>query len=294
MVSQIINEDLLKITQTNLQKSKRGQLEVSQRIQASNRRQLPFIHFIQEPMVIHGRAAWQPTSCKKFGVQINPRTLIYTDINRPAWFVESLSNSDITVVQTTINNRSTLLVSLYLDITWIKVIPDSLQKVTRYAEDKRLGIIIAADTNCHSSLFGPSTNKRGEQLELFIAKYKLNVENNSHIPTYESRGAETCIDVTLTARLGVSIADWEVNREYNGSDHNSIEYKLKVDKIKVEPQWLWAKADWELFATEMEKCLITETKFVLDQKECDNMVNHFYNTIDKALKVAVPLSLIHI
>ena len=87
-------------------------------------------------------------------------------------------------------------------------------------------------------MFGPSTNKRGEQLELFIAKYKLNVENNSHIPTYESRGAETCIDVTLTARLGVSIADWEVNREYNGSDHNSIEYKLKVDIIKVEPQWL--------------------------------------------------------
>ena len=99
---------------------KQGQLEVSQRIQASNRRQLPFIHFIQEPMVIHERAAWQPTSCKKFGVQRNPRTLIYTDINRPAWFVESLSNSDITVIQTTINNRSTLLVSLYLDITWIK------------------------------------------------------------------------------------------------------------------------------------------------------------------------------
>ena len=83
-------------------------------------------------MVIHERAAWQPTPCKIFGVQRNPRTLIYTDINRPAWFVESLSNSDITVVQTTINNRSTLLVSLYLDITWVKVIPvpDSLHKVT--------------------------------------------------------------------------------------------------------------------------------------------------------------------
>ena len=97
MVSHIIKEDLLKVTQMNLQKSKQGQLEVSRRIQASNKKQLPFIHFVQEPMVIHGRAAWQPTSCKKFGVQRNPRTLIYTDINRPAWFVESLSNSDITV-----------------------------------------------------------------------------------------------------------------------------------------------------------------------------------------------------
>ena len=141
-----------------------------------------------------------------------------------------------------------------------------MHKVLRYAEDKRLGIIIGADTNCHSTLFGPSSNKRGEQFELFIAQYKLNVENNSHIPTYESRGTGTCIDVTLTARLGVSATDWEVNREYNGSDHNSIEYKLKVDKIKVEPQWLWAKADWDLFAAEIDKHLITETKFILDQK----------------------------
>ena len=73
-------------------------------------------------------------------------------------------------------------------------------------------------------------------------------------------------------------------------DHNSIEYKLKVDKIKVEPQWIWAKADWDLFAIEVNKHLITETKFILDQKECDNMVNHLYNTIDKTLKVAVPKS----
>ena len=154
----------------NLQKSKMGQQEVSRKIQLLNKKRTLFIFFIQEPMVVHGRAVWQPTSCKRFGVQINPRTLIYTDSDRQAWFVESLSNSDITVIQTCINKRSTLLVSVYLDITWIQVIPDALQKVVKYAEEKRLGIIIAADTNCHSSLYGLSTNKRGEQIELFIAK----------------------------------------------------------------------------------------------------------------------------
>ena len=208
-------EDTLQVIQTNLQKSKMGQLEVSRKIHDLNKKQLPFIYFVQEPMVTHGRAAWQPSSCKRFGVQSNPRTLIYTDINRQASYVESLSTPDITVIQITLNRKSTLLVSVYLDITWVKVIPDSLHKVLRYAEDNRLGILIAADTNSHSSLFGPSTNRRGEQMELFIAKYKLTVENNSHIPTYESRGAATCIDVTLTARLGVSVFEWEVNRNYN-------------------------------------------------------------------------------
>ena len=97
MLYLVIKEVLLEVTQTNLQKSKQGQLEVSRKIQVSNKKQLPFVHFIQEPMVIHQRAAWQPTSCKKFGIQKNPRTLIYTDLNRPAWFVESLSSPDITL-----------------------------------------------------------------------------------------------------------------------------------------------------------------------------------------------------
>ena len=240
---------ILQVTQVNLQKSKLGQLEVSRKIQVKNKNQLPFIFFIQEPMVTQNKAAWQPVGCKRFGVQKKPRALIYSDLSRQSWFiVETLSTPDIAVIQTTIKKCSTLLVSVYLDINWIQVIPEALHKVLRYAEDKRLGIIIAADTNCHSSLFGPSTNKRGKQLELFIAKYKLNIENNSHTPTYESRGAATCIDVTLTARLGVSVVDWEVNREFNGSDHNSIEFKMIVDKIKLEPQWIWAKANWELFA----------------------------------------------
>ena len=141
-------------------------------------------------MVTNGRAVWQPNSCKKLSVTNSPRTAIYTDINSPFWFVQSSSTPDITVVHTIINKKSTLLLSVYLDITWVQVITDALHKVMRYAEDKRLGVLMAADTNCQSILFGPSTNKRGEQLELFIARYMLQVENDSHIPTYESRGAE--------------------------------------------------------------------------------------------------------
>ena len=156
-------------------------------------------------MVINGRPAWQPSSCKRFGVNNKPRTLIYTITTSKACYMESLSSPDITVIQTCINRKSTLLLSVYLDKNWIQVIPKELHRVMKYAEEKRLGILIAGDTNCHSSLFGPSTNKRGEQLELFIAKYKLQIENNSHIPTYESRGAATCIDITLTAGLGVSV-----------------------------------------------------------------------------------------
>ena len=59
----------------------------------------------------------------------------------------------------------------------------------RYVEVKSLGEILAADTNCHSSSFGPTTNKRGEQLEFFISQYNINIEK-SYLPIYESRGAK--------------------------------------------------------------------------------------------------------
>ena len=160
----------------------------------------------------------------------------------------------------------------------------------KYAEDKNLGILIAADTNCHSSLFGPSTNRRGEQLKLFIAKYKLHIENNSHIPTYESRGAAICIDITLTSRLGVSVQNWEVHRDFHGSDHNSIEFKLDIDKVTVDPQWIWSRADWGSFSSEIENNLIVQSKYVITQRECDNMVNALYNKVNKALEKAVPKS----
>ena len=90
--------------------------------------------------------------------------------------------------------------------------------------------------------------------------------------------------------MGVSVQNWEVNRDFNGSDHNSIEFNLATDKIILEPQWIWAQANWDLFSSEIETNLVTQAKYVITQRECDNIVNALYNTISKALEIAVPKS----
>ena len=199
----------IEVLQVNLQKAKLAQVEIGRQIKHFNKNSTPFICFIQEPKVEKGKHSWQPNSCKKYSCAPNPRMVVYTDNNRTAWALESLNTRDITAIQTKINNKSVIVASVYLDITCIKVIPDSLEKLMRYAEDKGLGVILCIDSNCHSQLFDPSTNKRGEALELFIAKYNLQVENTCHTPTYESRGAKTCIDITLTTRLSVSVTNWQ-------------------------------------------------------------------------------------
>ena len=102
-------------------------------------------------------------------------TVIYTSNHLNAWFIESLSTGDFTVIQAKIKSRETLIVSGYLDITLNTVIPDSLTAIMAYAQNKRLAILLCIDSNCHSSSFGLDNNKRGDMLDDFIAAHNLKI-----------------------------------------------------------------------------------------------------------------------
>ena len=118
----------------------------------------PFICLIQEPMTDKSRAIFQPNSCQIFCKGKNPRASI------KAWYMESLSTPDMTVVQMQLNNRATLITSVYMDINNIEAVPDELDKLMDYANQKGLACIIGADTNAHSTNYGPTGNSRGDKL----------------------------------------------------------------------------------------------------------------------------------
>ena len=146
--------------QINLQKSKQGQIEIGKHIRQMNKKQLPFICLVQEPMMYKNKLSMQPQSCKKYNHSSKPRTVIYTDMSTQAWYIESLSTGDITVIQTKIKNRSTMVISCYLDINIKEVIPKELNKALDYAQNHGLAVILGMDSNAHSTSFGTSTNKR--------------------------------------------------------------------------------------------------------------------------------------
>ena len=133
------------------------------------------------------------------------------------------------------------------------------------------------------------TNKRGEDLDLFIAPYKLDIANCSHDPTFESRGAKTCIDITLSTRLSVSLYDWNVDCSYNGSDYNSIRFSTNSDLISTTPSWIWGKANWPSFTDYIDRHLRTHVPANITQQSLDN-VEDMYKVINDALAVAVPKS----
>ena len=163
---------------------------------------------MQEPYIYNNSTAGQPRNCKvNVGGQKNkPRTAIYSDKRMHVWFIDSLSHKDATVIVTKINNRTTLIASIYLDIT-LDVIQPWLENIMTYTYDKGYACLLAIDSNCHTQLIGTETNKRGEKLEDFISTHKLQIENQGKTPTFQTSRGKSSIDITLTSKLSVGIQE---------------------------------------------------------------------------------------
>ena len=98
------------------------------------------------------KLSFQPQSCKRYNHNVKPRTAIYTDNNTNAWYTEPLLTGDLTVIQTKINNRSTLIASCYFDINLKQAIPVELEKTLEYAKKNGLAIILGIDGQYHGNI----------------------------------------------------------------------------------------------------------------------------------------------
>ena len=219
-----------------------------------------------------------------------PRAAIIASKDTQVTTLSQWCHRDCAVGLAQINGRLTVLASVYLDIRK-PVRPQWLDDLVRMAESKSYPIIICADSNAHSSLFGPDNNARGDELEDFVLHHGLGVENKGSTPTFQTkRGSNmigTFIDVTLSRGLPHPVQNWRVLTEYNGSDHNTIAFCLQKPKnppVLIRP---WSKADWPLF-----KQTLGESDFripvAMSMKKLDRAVDNLYAKIEHALDVACP------
>ena len=102
--------------QVNLNKARQGQIELGQQIRQLNKQNAAFMILAQEPLNSDTGLTLQPNSCQTFKVGRKPRAIIYTDNAAHIWYLETLSTPDMSIILVKINNRSTLVISAYLDI----------------------------------------------------------------------------------------------------------------------------------------------------------------------------------
>ena len=98
------------------------------------------------------------------------RTCICTNLN--CWRVDEFTCEDLTtVVMPSMSGKILYVASLYLDIE-LPVENPIFKKLVERCADEQIPLIVGADTNAHGSMWGcVDTNKRGEDLEIFLLQH---------------------------------------------------------------------------------------------------------------------------
>jgi len=180
--------------------------------------------------------------------------------------------------------------SAYLDILMPlpNIFPTCLVDLVKYAELNNIPIILGIDSNAHSSLWGPDTNRRGEVVEDFILEHGLLVENKGKKPTFVARGTKTCIDITLSKNLDL-VQHWEVSDELTFSDHCLITFSVTFGKCDdLGEVFDFKKANWQIF----RDCLASKpfhVPYIITEAWLDFHVDKLKSDIESALKQACPV-----
>ena len=186
-----------------------------------------------------------------------------------------------------LDNKNVMIISVYCDIK-ADPIPEFLKQALDYGEKRGYSILIVADTNAHSTMWGHETNQRGSRFEDFIQDYDLQVHNIGKDYTFECKTGKSVIDVTLSRNLKLKIEDWKVCRAYNHSDHNTIKYNITTDIIEITPHRQYESADWNSFQAELLKQDLYIPK-VINQEKLERMVNKLNNCITAELDKVCPI-----
>ena len=168
------------------------------------------------------------------------RAAIYTSSNLNVTPVPSYTSKDMAAGLWTTGESSIpkiMVVSLYLDGTKQRTIPKKLQEIVEFCRRKQLEILILADMNAHSCMWGEThTNRRGEDVEDFLFEHDLVTLNEGNVErsyTYYRSNSKSIVDVTVTSSgLAQQILDWEVTNEITTSDHRLIKFHLLCPQQK--------------------------------------------------------------
>ena len=281
-----MGDNKITVLQLNLNKAYNAGIDLLGKINKTK----CFLALLQEPYcykgtlsAIPGRADFVPSS--RSG---GPRAAIFADKRLKLREVTHLCTRDLAAGICVIGNRQTIVVSAYMDIN-LSIRTDALINILEYRQEKRLGLIIAMDSNAHSSLWGYSNNTRGTTMTEIISEYGLLLRNTGKEYTYDCQLGKSVIDLTLTCNLGAGILDWKVNRTLNFSDHNTISFNIAAETLELPAVRPWAKADWDIFEKELEEHEWKTSEYI-SEKKINQWVDRLTTVLTNALNKACPLS----
>ena len=223
-----------------------------------------FIYMVQEPYVREGKMIGFDKSHLLFydHSSLTPRSAIYASKDLHLWPMPEFTAKDITTCLWLTHQDhlpKVIIASVYMDHTDLKVWPDTLTKLLRYCRSGRHKLILAADTNGHSSLWGSEdTNTQGKAIEELVFLNNLAILNVGNHPTFYNRRCSSIIDVTFSSEDMVdSVKDWMVDTSFMDSDHHLITFNIMIRSPKPISVRNLKKATGKSVQAPWRKCLWT-------------------------------------
>ena len=218
---------------------------------------LPFVVGVQEPPTsthskIVGFERRHPLIYDRTAKR--PRALLYHSAALNLWPVPEFTTEDMATGLWTREDapgsrKEVYVTSIYMDITNPGVWPDRLVKLLNECQNRGREIILMADANAHSSLWGCcDTNSRGQKLEVLLLTYGLTVLNVGGDYTFSNARSRTIPDVTCcSGDIEKELSDWRVTDDISGSDHRLIKFNCRTH----QPSTIWRRnfreGSWETF-----------------------------------------------
>ena len=296
-----INNKAINITQNNLQKAILPTLTLNLNLETHEYSvispQTRHIACLQEPYCPIERPAILPKGYRAIysTIKPKPRAIILASqpYDKDILKHEDLSNRDTTTISIKDPNNNTkrlFITSAYMPHD--EEIKEHLAlKAIQQAEKGKCGIIVCADTNAHSTIWGNERNNaRGNELETIIAKYNLNIKNTNMEYTRSLGDNKSTIDLTLTNQYAPNMKNWQLLRGVSDSDHEIIQMQIEEEtpetsaKIRRDHK----KCNTKLFRETLQQSLISNPcKTPKGQNEIirtRNDIDHTANTLTKHIR----------
>jgi hypothetical protein len=236
LVESLSKQTLTQFKQINLQKSGLASGNLAKSM--INWSKLPLFVLMQEPAVQKGGSiSGLPKGTQVFAGK-TPRAAIAATRDLNAWAMDDFTTNDIAACLWLTGQEEVpeiIIMSIYFDINK-EVISCDVTRLLDYAELKQLPVILGADSNAHSKLWGcEQNNARGNDFEEILSRWNLSINNIGLVPTFQTVRASSIIDVTLTSyTLFDRILGWEVSEKNFDSDHKCVQFELNLTQPELQ------------------------------------------------------------
>lgn len=240
------------------------------------------ISIVQEPYALNNKIIGFPIKHKIIAFEKEPKTAIIIHKGDISIFPIVIEQKMI-VAKVIKGIRELLIINCYCPPhEKISPVLSKIENVIRTINFTE--ILIIGDFNSKNKLWGSQINdEKGDEMLEFIIKHNLIILNEKDSPpTFRTERAKGWIDLTITNHnLHTNIAQWEVLKNHNNSDHRYIKTVIK-NVEPLEEYGITLKGQTKIIEHLQNDKWFTETQNRINNvNDIENVVNILYKKIEE-------------